>query len=86
MVDKDAFEAEWSGAAARVTALAVLAWPEQPEVGDNDDVNDVEVGFPVDGVLGVEALEDGLNEEEVGRVGSGCGVVFVAEGFDKSIE
>ena len=46
----------------------------------------MEVRFPIDGVLGVEALEEGLNEEEVGRVGSGGGVVFIAEGLDESIE
>ena len=46
----------------------------------------MEVCFPIDGVLGVEALEEGLNEEEVGRVGSGGGVVFIAEGLDESIE
>ena len=86
MVDKDAFEAEWSGAAARVTALAVFAWPEQPEIGDNDEVDGVEVSFPIDGVFGVEALEEGLNEEEVGGVGSRGGVVFIAEGLDESIE
>ena len=86
MVDKDAFEAEGSGSAARVTALAVLARSEWPEVGDDDEVDGVEVCFPIDGVLGVEALEEGLNEEEVGGAGSGSGVVFIAEGLDESIE
>ena len=86
MVDIDAFEAKRGGAAAWVTALAVLTRPEQPEVGDNNEVNDVEVGVPIDGVLGVEALKEGLNEEEVGRVGSSLGVSLIVECLVERVE
>ena len=86
MVETDAFEAEGSGAAARVASLAILAGPQQPEVGDDDEVDDVKVGGSPDGVHGVEAGEESLDEEEVGRVGSGLWVVFVSKGLVKRVE
>ena len=86
MVDMDAFEAEGGGAAARVAPLAVFPGTKQPEVGDNDEVNDVQVGLAPDWMSGVEAVDEGFDEEEVGRVGSGGGVVFIAEGLDERIE
>ena len=79
MVEMDAFEAEGSGAAARVAPLAIFARTKQPEVGDDDEVNDVLVGLAPDGMRGVEAVDQGLDEEDVGRVGSGLGVILVTE-------
>ena len=86
MVEMDAFEAEGGGAAARVAPLTVFAGTKQPEVGDDDEVDDVLVGLAPDGMSGVEAVDQGLNEEDVGRVGSGLGVILIAECLEERVE
>ena len=86
MVEMDAFEAEGGGAAARVAPLTILTGTKQPEVGDDDEVDDVLVGLAPDRMRGVEAVDQGLDEEDVGRVGSGLGIVLIAEGLEERVE
>ena len=86
MVEMDAFEAEGGGAAARVASLATLAGRKQPEVGDNDEVDDVQVGLAPDRVSGVEAVDEGFDKKKVGRVGSSLGVVLIAECLEERVE
>ena len=66
--------------------VQVLSWPEEPIEGDNDEVDDVGVGNTIFGVFGVEGVDDGTNDGDVGWVGTGFWVVFIAQGFEESSE
>jgi hypothetical protein len=46
----------------------------------------VGIGGSILDIIGVEGIEDGANDGDVGWVGAGFGVVFVAEGFEESSE
>ena len=64
----------------------VLGGAQEPEIGDNDKVDDMGVEGPPPGVFEVQAVEQGFDDADVGGVGTSTWVVFVAEGPEESSE
>ena len=79
-------EPEGLGSGSFLFRLEVLTGPEEPEEGDDDEVDGSPIGLAVDLVLGVEDIVEGLDDGDVHRVGPSCWVVFVSHGFEKSSE
>ena len=62
----------------------VLGGSEEPVEGRHSEVNDGFVELAFSGVGSVEDLVEGSEDRDVGRVGSGCWVIRVAEALEKS--
>ena len=74
----DVTEAEGSGADAFV-GFAVLGRAEKPVETNDREVDGDVVGAAVDGVFQVKDVPEAGDDGDVGGVGAGCRVVFVAE-------
>ena len=83
-VEVDVLEEEGSGLGVR-RGCSVLPRAEEPEEGDNDEVNDNLVGGTQGGVVGVKGGDESLDDSGVGRVDSPGRVIGVAEALDKRV-
>ena len=73
-------------ASSLARSFDVLGGAQEPEVGNDDEVDDMGVEGPPLGVLEVQAVEQGFDDADVGGVGTSTWVVFVAEGSEESSE
>ena len=80
----DVAEVEGLGASVGVGRVEVLGWLQQPEEGDDDEVDSGAVECAFNGVVGVQGIDESLEDGDVGRVGTLGGFIFVSEGLDKS--
>jgi hypothetical protein len=69
-----------------VPGVSVLRWAEEPVEGNDGEVDDMAVDLAVDGVVGVEDIEEFADDSDVSRVGSFGRVVFVGHSFVESLE
>ena len=67
-------------------ALGVLSWPEEPEEGEDGEVDDKVIDDPEVWVLGVKGIAQPPEDGEVDRVGAFGGVVPVSQGLEESSE
>ena len=75
------------GSASRVPrAFEVLAWTEEPEETNDDEVDGVLVEWTVSDVVEVGALDEVTEDGDVDRVGPSGRAVFIPEGFEKRSE
>ena len=81
----DVAETEGLGAAF-ASALEVLRRSEEPEEGNNGEVDGVFVGLAMDGVFSVEGSVEPSEDGDIGWVSSCLRVVLVAERLEESRE
>ena len=82
----DVFEEEGLRSGFRVGRFKIFCRTEEPEEGNDDEVNDMAFSFAFEGVIGVECVKEVADDGEVGWVGV-CGWrVFVVECFEESFE
>lgn len=82
----DVFEEEGLRSGFRVGRFEIFCRTEEPEEGNDDEVNDVAFSLAFEGVFGVECVKEVADDGEVGRVGA-CGRrVFIVECFEESFE
>ena len=80
-------EVEGLGASVGVRGVVeVFGWAQQPEEGDDDEVDGGAVECAFDGMVGVQGIDEALEDGDVGRVGSFGRFIFISEGLDKSSE
>jgi len=85
----DVAEAKRRGAAGvgvGGTWSAVFSGAEEPEEGDNDEVDGVSIEGPEDSVISVEGGWHAADDGDVARVGASCGAILAAHGFEESAE
>ena len=81
----DVAETEGLGAAF-ASALEVLRRSEEPEEGNNGEVDGVFVGLAMDGVFSVEGSVEPSEDGDIGWMSSCLWVVLVAERLEESRE
>ena len=82
----DVTETEGLGASSRRGGVKVFSRSEEPEEGDDDEVDGMRVELAIHVVGGVEDLLELLDDGDVARVDSGCWGVLPPESPEKSIE
>ena len=88
VVDGEVDVAEEEGLRASFGRLGVgvLGRSQQPEEGDNDEVNDVLVEDSVSGMLEIKGILEGAQDGDIDRVGSGLRIVFSSHGTEEISE
>jgi hypothetical protein len=69
-----------------VPGVSVLRWAEEPVEGNDGEVDDMSVDLAVNGVVGVEDVEEFADDSDASRVESFGRVVFVGHAFVESLE
>ena len=64
----------------------VFSGPEEPEEGNNDEVDGVGIEHAVNGVVEIQGVDEGLQDGDVGWVGSGGRFIFITEGLEERSE
>ena len=82
----DVLETKRLSAASLFLSLGVFTGAEEPEEGDNGEVDGDLVDESPLGVVSVEVVEEGPDDGEVGWVGPFAGVVLVADGAEVRME
>ena len=82
----DVAEVEGLGASFGRGRVEVLSGSQEPEEGDNDEVDGVGIEHAIDWVVEVQGIHEGLQDGDVGWVGAGGRFIFVSEGFEESSE
>lgn len=86
--ERDVAEQEGLGPCIVVVlaAFKVLGRAQEPEEGDNDEVDEDGVEGPIDFMVGVEDVHEGADDGNVGRIGSSGWIVLGVEPFEESSE
>jgi hypothetical protein len=66
--------------------VSVLRWAEEPVEGNDGEVDDMTVDLTLNGVGGVEDIEEFADDCDASRVGAFGRVVFVGHSFEESLE
>ena len=66
--------------------VSALGGSQEPEEGDDDEVDDVGVEGSMLRVVEVEGVNEPSQDGDVGWAGSACGVVVALEGFEERSE
>ena len=82
----DVAEVEGWGASFGRGGVEVFGRLQEPEEGNNDEVDGVGVEHSINGVVDVQGVDEGLQDGDVGWVGSSGRFIFVAEGLEESSE
>ena len=82
----DVSVAEGLGACIRVFRVGVFGRSEEPEEGNDDEVNDVLVEGSILGMVPVQDVVELSQYGDVGWVGTAGRIVCVSEGFEESRE
>ena len=82
----DVSQLEGLGAGVGTGGLCVFGRPEEPVEGDDNEVEEMSVEGPVDGISGVEDVEGGADDGEVDRVSSVRRVIVAFHGVEESLE
>lgn len=69
-----------------LAAFKVLGRAQEPEEGDNDEVDEDGVEGPIDFMVCVEDVHEGADDGNVGRIGSSGWIVLGVEPFEESSE
>ena len=80
----DVSELEGLGSGLWCGRVSVLSGSEEPEEGDDDEVNDVCIGGTVVGMSGVKDVPELAQDCGVDWVGAAWGIVVVGESFEES--
>ena len=84
--EMDVSQLEGLGAGVGTGGLCVFGRPEEPVEGDDNEVEEMSVEGPVDGISGVEDVEGGADDGEVDRVSSVRRVIVAFHGVEESLE
>jgi hypothetical protein len=84
--EMDVSQLESLGAGVGTGGLRVFGRPEEPVEGDDNEVEEMSVEGPVDGISGVEDVEGGADDGEVDRVSSFRRVIVALHGVEESFE
>ena len=66
--------------------VGALGRSQEPEEGDDDEVDDVGVEGSILRVIDIEGVDEPSQDGDVGWVGSACGVVVALEGLEERSE
>ena len=80
----DVLELEGLGSGFWCGGVGVFSGSEEPEEGDDDEVNDVCIGGAVVGMSGVKDVPELAQDGGVDRVGAAWGIIVIGESFEES--
>ena len=77
---------EGLGASLGHSRQGALGWSQEPEEGDDDEIDDVSIEGSILRVVDIQGVDESSQDGDVGWVGSTCGFVVAFKGFEERSE